>query len=234
MLGKCNMSIQSSNSSYTNSRDTAFTANTARRIVEANVEPVPLEELVANLRKAFVGKHEQLCEARFEEMVDILAEHRDEADSRFESLAKSVLHLKDDQCGMDDSLRAMNEKIGTTSERLIEEFKALKKYCDDALVKSRQELEFKIQVASESHQDAIDDLSQSAKRGLLELSGVFFSHVAEDEKKWERERDNSHAILEQRIAQWRAEIEDSRRSDMHEVASSMVGIGHRLMALRKN
>jgi hypothetical protein len=228
------MLIQSSNSSYTNSRDGAFTANTARRIVEANAEPVPLEELVANLRKMFVGKHEQLCEARFEEMVDILAEHKAEADSRFETLAKSVLHLKDDQRGIDESLHTMNEKIGTTSQKLTEEFKALKKYCDDALVKSRQELEFKIQAASESHQDAIDDLSLNAKRGLLELSGVFFAHVAEDEKKWERERDNSHSMLEQRIAQWRAEIEDSRRHDMHEVASSMVDIGQRLMALRKN
>jgi hypothetical protein len=41
------------------------------------------------------------------------------------------------------------------------------------------------------------------------------------------------SALEQRIAQWRAEIDDTRRDDMQEVATSMMDIGQRLMALRQ-
>jgi hypothetical protein len=50
----------------------------------------------------------------------------------------------------------------------------------------------------------------------------------------EKERDDSARILDQRIAQWRAEMEDDRREDMDNVATSLMEIGQRMMALRKS
>ncbi len=40
-------------------------------------------------------------------------------------------------------------------------------------------------------------------------------------------------MVDQRIAQWRADIENARRGDIQEVGSSMMDIGERLLALKK-
>ncbi len=55
---------------------------TSRRVREAQVPPaeqqVPLEELMQTMREAFMGDHERVSEARFAEMVDIMAEQKQE------------------------------------------------------------------------------------------------------------------------------------------------------------
>jgi len=226
------MSIENS-IPYSNRSNSAFTANTARRVVEADVEPVPLAQLVENLRKMINGKHEQVCEARFDEVLEILAEQKGETETRVETLATSIVHLTEDRLGVDKMLGSLNEKLIRTSKRL-DDVEAMEKFYEQALVDSRQEFEVRIDSALDKLHRFVDDFAMRSQRGTNDVAGKLAAHMAEDEKNWMQEREHSLITLEQRIAQWRAEIEDKRKSDMEEVANSIISIGERMMALRGN
>jgi hypothetical protein len=189
-----------------------ITAKTSERVRKAAQEPVPLDQLVAQLRQMFTAPLERLSEARFDEMLDILDEQRAATDDELNSLGRRVVGL---------------------NARLEEDHDLLSEVFTEELAKSRLELEQKIDKLSASLRGALDEMDQKLRGSLRELSASFAAHVADDEEQREEDRQNSMRALEQRIAQWRAEIDDARRSDLEEVASSMTDIGQRLMALRK-
>lgn len=217
-------------SAFSSSRDTAFSANTAKRVADASVETVPLEELVKNMRKMFIGQYEEVTEARFGEVVDIISDQKGQADDRFSSLLTSVNHVKEQQLDFDISMGTVNERISKVQENLAHEMKNMMQYCDDMALKIRQEAEFRTNSAFARLENAFGDFSVQSRNGLKSLSDTIGAHITEDDKRWEHHKSSSHTALEQRIAQWRAEIDDARREDMSHVASSMVDIGQRLMS----
>lgn len=189
-----------------------ITERTSDRVRQAMAEPVPLDQLVSQLRQMFTAPHERLCEARFDEMLDILGEQKAATDDELESLGRRVLSL------------------GT---RLEEDHTLLSEVFSEALAKAKDELETKIDGVADRLRSAVEDMNQKLRASLHELSTSFTAHVVEDEARRDEDRSHVMSALEQRIAQWRAEIDDTRRDDMQEVATSMMDIGQRLMALRQ-
>lgn len=196
-----------------NSTVTESKVGPAFRVREAAKEQVPLEQLVQQMRQMFTAPHERLCEARFDEMLDILDEQ------------KSVTDIE---------VRALGQRITRLDDKVGEDYQLLSEVFRDALAKTRDELESKIDLTSQALRGSIADVDKGLRSSLDALSGSFNAHLAEDEVKRRDDRDQTLMTLEQRIAQWRAEIADSRRDDMEEVASSMMDIGKRLLALRKD
>ncbi len=206
------MTISKVVSFLSGSQSPVTSPRTAQRIRQAAEEAMPLDQLVYQLRQMFTAPHERLCEARFDEMLDILDEQKSAAQDEMDNLEKRIAGL---------------------NSKLEEDYALLSVVFRDALAKSRDELEQKMEMISQSLHGSIQDLDQGLRGSLGELSQSFSVHVEEDEAKRERDRQHSMTALEQRIAQWRAEIDDMRRDDMGEVASSMMDIGQRLLALRK-
>ncbi len=187
-------------------------AGPALRVREASKEQVPLEQLVLQMRQAFTAPHERLCEARFEEMLDILDEQKSSTNDELDSLGRRVI---------------------TLNTRLDENHNLLSEVFSDALAKSRDELEQKIGNLSAALRQELEELGKRLQESLQGLAKSLAQHVSDNDAKRQVDREHSMVTLEQRIAQWRAEIDDTRRDDMQEVASSMMHIGQRLMTLRK-
>ena len=195
-----------------NSTVTESKAGPAFRVREAAREQVPLEQLVQQMRQMFTAPHERLCEARFDEMLDILDEQRSATNDELDSLGRRVITL--------------NTRVDENHSMLSEVF-------SDALAKSRDDLELKISKLSASLHQELGELDKRLRESLQDLARSLAQHVSDNDAKRQTDREQSMMSLEQRIAQWRAEIDDTRRDDMQEVASSMMNIGQRLMTLRK-
>ena len=206
------MTISKVVSFLSKSGSSAITERTSNRIRQSVEEPVPLDQLVSQLRQMFTAPHERLCEARFDEMLDILGEQKAATDGELDSLGRRVLSL------------------GT---RLEEDHQILSELFSEALAKTKGELEEKIDMVADRLRSAIDEQNHRLRESLHELSMSFTTHIVEEETRRDEDRGHVMSALEQRIAQWRAEINDTRRYDMQEVATSMMDIGQRLMALRQ-
>lgn len=203
------------------------------RIREAAKDQVPLEQMLAQLREIIVGPTERVSEARLDEMLDILGDLKGTHDrqigtinSRVETIAGKAEHLN-------NGLNNLNNMLGTLEVRLSDNSKHLREVFIEAVDQSHNDLEKQIQAVPVMMRSALAELEAKLRRSLGELSSALSTHIVDDEVARKQDRDLSMSSLEQRIAQWRAEIDDSRRDDMHEVATSMMDIGQRLMALRQ-
>ena len=187
------------------------TGRASLRVRQATEDPVPLEQLVQKLRQMFTGPHERLCEARFDEMLDILDEQKSVTEDNLESLAQRVSKL---------------------NLRLEADHTHFSEFFSDALAKSRAELEQKIETMAGTLRSALDELDNSLRGNLRDMSKSFAEQMGDTETRRAQDRQDTLTALEQRIAQWRAESDDQRRGDLQVVANSMVDIGQRLMVLR--
>jgi hypothetical protein len=101
-----------------------------------------------------------------------------------------------------------------------------------AISELRSDFELKMQMIADTMQECLKELELDTRREIVELSSTLVAHVSTEETRWEKERGNSMLTLEQRIAQWRAEIEDDRKQDMDEMATSLMELGQKMIALR--
>ncbi len=143
------------------------------------------------------------------------------------SLLERVANLNDDQAELGSRLNAVTMDMDARAS-------ALEQVLDEALGSLRSEMDKKIEVLEAALRNAMAESDNATRQGLGELSGMFEHHLNDEDERWERQRHHSMSTLEQRISQWRAEIDDSRRQDIADVAHSMVDIGNRLMALRRD
>lgn len=210
-----------------------FTAKTSKRVRDAVLDKEASEKLVAQLREIIVGPHQRLCEARFAEVLDIMSEQKDEADTRFATIETDISQMKASASRMEALFKTFDFRFEALSDKVDDETHVLQEAYSEAVEKLRGDFELRMQIISDTLQRAIKDLETDMRHGLLDLSGSFVAHIADEDKKFEKERERSLTTLEQRIAQWRAEVEDDRREDMQDVAASLVDIGQRLMALRQ-
>jgi hypothetical protein len=210
----------------------ALPPKTGRRVREALVEQVPMERMLGQLREIIIGPHQRLCEARFEEMLDILAEQKDGADERFEAIESELDEVRQSTVRMENLFSAFDIRFEDLSDKVDDKTLAVQEALQEAISELKGDFAMKMEMISDTLSTCIKELELETRRGLLDLSSSFVAHVADEDKKWEKERDHSLNTLEQRIAQWRAEIDDGRKQDMDDVAASLIDIGKRMMALR--
>lgn len=201
-------------SSFLSAAESAkFTPATSTRVREASKELVSLEQLVIQMRQAFTEPHERMCEARFGEVLDILDEQKATTSDELDGLGRRIM--------------ALNTKLDS-------EHNILTDVLNDALLKTRGELETKIGSMSTSLSNRISELDQRFHEALQDVSTSLVQHKSDTENKRQLDHETAAVALEQRIAQWRAEIDDTRHGDMQEVASYMMDVGQKLMAIHKN
>ena len=206
------MTISKRVSHFSKSGNNAATETSFNRIRQAVEDHVPLDQLVLQLRQMSAEPHERLSEARFDGTLDILGQQKAARKDELDSVGRSVL---------------------SPGTRLEEDHQILSGLFSEALAKAKGELEEKIDTVADHLRSAIDEQNHRLRAFLHELSTSFTSHIVEEEIRRDEDRGQVMTALEQRIAQWRAEIDDRRRDGKQDAATSMVDVGQRLMALRQ-
>lgn len=206
---------------------------TARKVREARQEAQPVENMLSQLREIIVGPHERLCEARFEEMIEIMSEQQDENEGRFEAIETDVGDMKVASARMEKLFSTFDLKVDDLSFKVDEQTREVHEAYGKAITELKSDFAMKMEMIAGTLQQCLKDLELETRKELLELSSTLMAHVTDEDRRWEKERDNASEIVSQRIAQWRAEVEDDRRQDMDNVASSLMEIGQRMLALRK-
>lgn len=206
---------------------------TSRKVRDARIESQPVELLLSQLREIIVGPHERLSEARFEEMLDIMAEQQDENEGRFRAIETDVSEMKIASARMERLFSTFDVKVEDLALKVDDQTREVHEAYGKAITELKSDFSTKMEMIAGTLQQCLKDLELETRKELLELSSTLMAHVTDEDKRWEKERDNSSLIVNQRIAQWRAEIEDDRKQDMDNVASSLMEIGQRMLALRK-
>jgi hypothetical protein len=207
----------------------SFAPQTALRIREAARDQVPLDQMLLQLRQIIVGPTERVSAARLDEMVDMLAEQRSLSDQRIDAMASTAEAMAQRTARLEGGLVNLDRAV---SDRISEESKLLRESLADVLVKTCNELETRVTQVSQTLHSALQELRAKVGDDMQDLQNSLSAHIQQDAQERKRDREYSMTAVEQRIAKWRAEIEDMRRGDMQEVATSMMDIGQRLMALR--
>jgi F0F1-type ATP synthase membrane subunit b/b' len=213
--------------------DNKASDRTASRVREASVEEAPLDQLMLQLRKIVAGPTERVFEARMEEMLDILDEQIETVDFRMDKITGRVEDVANVTEGFAKGMRLFDGRLAAMSEEMSQGSRKLEEAFSLQLAKSHDDLEDKIVSMGDMLRSAMHDLETKVRANLDEMSHTLSDHIVSDETRIERDRENVLSSVEQRIAQWRAEIEDMRSTDREEVASSIMDIGQRLLALRK-
>jgi hypothetical protein len=206
----------------------------SRRVNEAKSERQPVEEMLLQLREIIVGPYERLSEARFEEMLDIMSEQQDENENRFQAIETDVGEIKVASARMEKLFSTFDLRVDDLAFKVDEKTREVHEAYGKAIHELKSDFALKMEMIAGTLQQCLKDLELETRKELLELSSTLMAHVSEEDKRMEKERDDSSRILDQRIAQWRAEMEDDRRGDMDAVASSLMEIGQRMLALRKS
>jgi hypothetical protein len=204
----------------------------AKRVQEARIEHVPMERMLTQLREIIVGPHQRLCEARFEEMIDILSEQQGANESRFEVIESDIDEIKASTNRMEKLFDVFDTRMDKLSDTVDEKNREVHVAYGQAISELRSDFELKMQMIADTMQECLKELELDTRREIVELSSTLVAHVSTEETRWEKERGNSMLTLEQRIAQWRAEIEDDRKQDMDEMATSLMELGQKMIALR--
>ncbi len=202
------------------------------RMQEAKRESCTAEQIVNQLRELIVGPDIRLTEARFLEMLDILDEQKQGVDQRFERFESHLAEALTNASTMTSLLEDQDSQLTALKQRIDEQVRAIREEHKGVLSDLRQGIEKSTESLFERLVGRVVGFENKLRSEFRSLSASFTNHAAEQDKKWESERANSLATLEQRIAQWRAELADERRQDMQQVAAAVMDIGRRLIALQ--
>jgi len=202
------------------------------RIRNALKETGPADGLMRQLRDIIVGPQTRLNEVRFEELLDILEEQKDEAEDHFDAVEKHLKDTTDKAMRLSGLLDGQDAEIGLLKQKLDQQVQAIREEQVEVLAELRVGFQQRLEILSDVLEKRVQEIELGMRGEYAELSSAFMKHISEEDKRWDTERDNSLATLEQRIAQWRAELDDERRHDMEQLGNSMMEMGRRLMALQ--
>ena len=87
------MAISKVVSLLSNSKSVNMPSGTADRVRRATEEPLALDQMVLQLRQMFTAPHERLCEARFDEVLDILDEQKSATEDELDSIGRRIITL---------------------------------------------------------------------------------------------------------------------------------------------
>ncbi len=207
-------------------------AGLGRRLRNMSKDGAPVENLMSQLRDIIVGPQTRLNEARFEELLDILEEQKFDADEHFDVVEKHLGEATDNATRMTGLLEGQNQDISALKQHVDDQLQEFRDEQRSILAEMRSGMKLKLEILSDVMEKRMHEIEMGLRGEYLELSNSFTKHIADEDQRWAKERDNSMTTLEQRIAQWRAEVDDDRRSDMENLGNSMMDIGRRLVALQ--
>lgn len=191
------------------------------------------EAVLTQLRDLLVGPHQRLSEARFEELLDILDEQDTFNRGKFAEIEAGL----DDVAAETSDLRTKYDTLTTRIDSLVQQAEAEKAATrlafEEAVAKLRDEFDVKVKILSSTLRESLQETEEETQRAIREVSATVLTSRAESRSLFEKAQTASLDSLEQRIAQWRAEIEDERAEDMEKVAASLVDIGQKLLGSRK-
>ncbi len=203
------------------------------RVRNAMRERASTETLMSQLRDIIVGPQTRINEARFEEMLDILDEQKIGTTGRFETVEQHLGEAADNAVRMTALLESQKLDIAQLKKQMDIQVQELRNENADALDAIQHKIEMKFNIFSEVLEKRLQEMELGLRGEYLELSNTLMAHISDEDKRWEGERESSLSRLEQRIAQWRAEIDDGRTQDRENLGNSMMEIGRRLIALQE-
>jgi DNA repair exonuclease SbcCD ATPase subunit len=204
------------------------------RVNMARMTPERSEEVLSKLRDLLTGPQQQLAEARYGEMVDILEEQDLSQQQNFNVLSSQIGELATGIAKLKDAfsdLQTLYDKANTRHDQQMTELRA---HVERALAAHADEMNTRFTTLSETTLQNINATLDACRRDLDQLSTAVDVHKAATVQGLETLKTKSMTALDQRLAQWRAEREDERVDDLKAVADSFTDIGQRLAALRLN
>ncbi len=209
----------------------------ALRVKEALRETLTIsrggEAVLSQLRDLLVGPHQRLSEARFEELLDILDEQDTFNRGKFAEIEAGLDDVSAEASDLREKFDGLSTRIETLVQQAEAEKAATRLAFEEAVTKLRDEFDVKVKILSSTLRESLQDTEEETQRAIRELSSSVQTSRAESRNLFEKAQTASLDSLEQRIAQWRAEIEDERAEDMEKVAASLVDIGQKLLNTRK-
>ena len=191
------------------------------------------EAVLTQLRELLVGPHQRLSEARFEELLDILDEQDTFNRGKFAEIEAGLDDVNAETADLREKYDGLSNRIETLVQQAESEKLATRLAFEEALTKLRDEFDVKVKILSSTLRESLQETDDDLQRAVRELSASVQTTRTESRTLFERAQTASLDSLEQRIAQWRAEIEDERAEDMEKVAASLVDIGQKLLNGKK-
>lgn len=208
------------------------TSGTARRVHEAMVDTQSNESFLNQLREMVAGPFQRVSEARFVEVLEIVADQDDYAKGKISAIEARLAELANESSltrtrtvEIIDMIESLVTKIARDKEQSEHAFSA-------SLRQLRDEFESRASSISDGLEKTFKQSETDMRRAVIGLSDRVQANHGETLHLIEQASASSAKSLEARIAQWRAEIDDYRRQDMGEVASSLMEIGNRLLSQR--
>ena len=187
------------------------------------------EAVLTQLRELLIGPHQRLSEARFEELLDILDEQDTFNRGKFAEIESGLDDVGAETADLRGKFDVLSERIDTLMQQAEAEKAATRLAFEEAVVKLRDEFDVKVKILTSTLRESLQETEDDTQRAIRELSASVQTSRTESRSLFEKAQTASLDSLEQRIAQWRAEIEDERAEDMEKVAASLVDIGHKLL-----
>lgn len=186
------------------------------------------------LRDLLVGPAQREAEDRFGELLEIL-EAQDTANrGRIQTLESDLHELSAEASVLRQDYEALGQRIERVLQLAEQEKHSVQAQFGEAARMLQEEFESKVYDLSKTVQETLRRADTEAERAINSLVQDVRSMRKETHELLHKAESTSMTALEQRIAQWRDEIESSRASDMQNVAASLVDLGERILSNRRS
>ena len=197
-------------------------------------QATPSEQLIGHLREIIVAPTAQMTEMRFIDMLNVIEDHRTAAEHRLDKVDRHLTEAADRATVMTFNIENHEEEIRLLRQHVGDELHAIRAEPASIIDGLRLSLDqSSAQIFGELTRRA-EHFENAVREEVRSLSASLAGHLAENDRRWEEQRQNMTETLEQLIAQWRSERDNGRRQDMENLAGSMMDIGRRLMSAQPN
>lgn len=192
------------------------------------------EQALLQLRDLLVGPAQREAEERFGELLEILEAQETANRGRIQTLESDLHELSAEASVLRQDYEALGQRIERVLQLAEQEKIAVQSQFSEAARMLQEEFESKVYALSKTVQDTLRRADSEAERAINSLVQDVRSMRKETHELLHKAESTSMSALEQRIAQWRSEIEDSRSHDMQNVAASLVDLGERILSNRRS
>ena len=209
-------------------------AKPSPKIVEALEENAQASAALGQIRELIAGPVQRLSEARFIEVLDIMAEQGDAVKGDFNDLRDEVAKYKQATERLTTLFGTLYRKLEEFKVSAGEEQTATRRSFSESISVLRQDIENNSRDILEKIQTRVSESADMSRMDFNTLSLSLNDFVVETEGRFTRVESSTLNSLELRIAQWRAEIDDDRKKDFGEIANSFVTFGQKMLEQRTN
>lgn len=191
------------------------------------------DEILMQLRSLLFGGVYDNTEAQYETLVDVLEEHTHRSTNQLQALEGRVRSLAGENMKLGKDYATLDDAFSQFITRASREREAIRSTFEDAIRNLQAEMDNSVEALTKSAWTRLRDTESVTRRAVNQLSdeaGNLRKAALEDARSV---HDSTVGIVEQRIAQWRAEIEDSRKEDSQKMASSILALADMLTVRRR-